>query len=40
MRIVSCTKFGVEDWLLTVGFVMYRLIRLVDSSMKSCENLL
>ena len=33
-------KISEEDWFITVGFVIYRLIRFVDSSMKSCENLL
>ena len=40
IRIVACTKSGVEDWFITVGLVIYRLRRFVESSLKSCENLL
>ena len=40
IRIVARTKSGVEDLFVTVGLVIYRLIGFVESSIKSCENLL
>ena len=33
-------KIWSRGLVKTVGFVIYRLIRFVDSSLKSCENLL
>ena len=40
IRIVACTKSGVRGWFIAVGFVIYRLLRFVESCIKSCENLL
>ena len=34
IRMVACTKSGVEDWFITVGLVVYRLIGFVESSIK------
>ena len=38
IRIVARTKSGVEDWFRVVGCLVKRLIRFVESSIKSCVN--